>query len=249
MVVTAHMLHHDMGVDAEIADYFANRRPVPQQNLFWKGKHIYLSAGFGTLTIPLVYDLQFKMGLDKTALLNDAHVDLMEAGFDLLSRYENGLMDLPAFLNACKLLLADKVKQQHLVQDLFSFFSNKTPAYFAFYRDHASLARSDMFLFTLADLDVSDEWVAAFLPYWYAVARPILIMDDFVDLEEDRLTGEKENIIIELGNNREAIYRAFEMGMKDLDRLATVNEKLAKHIQLRLEYCMNKKYIRSQLHD
>lgn len=248
MVVTAHMLHHDMGVDEAIADYFANQRPVPQQNLFWKGKHIYLSAGFGTLTIPLVYDLQFKLGLDKAALLNDAHVALMEAGFDLLCRYENGLMDLPGFLDACKLLLTGNVRQQHLVEDLFSFFSNKTPVYFALDRDHASLARSDMFLFTLADLNVSDEWVAAFLPYWYAVARPILIMDDFVDLDEDRLTGESENIIIELGNNREAIYKAFEMGMKDLEQLATVNEKLATNILLRLQHCMNKKYIRAQLH-
>ena len=249
MVVTAHMLHHDMGVDEAIADYFANQRPVPQHNLFWKGKHIYLSAGFGTLTIPLVYDLQLKMGVDKADLLHDAHVALMEAGFDLLSRYENRFIDLPGFLQACKLLLAGKIKQQHLVQDLFSFFSNTSPVYFAFDRNHASLARSDMFLFTLADLNVSDEWVTTFLPYWYAVARPILIMDDFMDLEEDRLTGEKENIIIELGNNPEAIYKAFEMGMDDLHRLATVNEKLAEHIMLRLQQCMNKKYIRAQLPD
>lgn len=249
MVVTAHMLHHDMGVDEEIANYFANQRPVPQQNLFWKGKHIYLSAGFGTLTIPLVYDLQLKMGVDKADLLHDAHVSLMEAGFDLLSRYESGFIDLSAFLHACKLLLSDKIKQQHIVEDLFSFFSGNMPAYFAFDRHHVSLARSDMFLFTLADLNVSDEWVTAFLPYWYAVARPILIMDDFVDLEDDRLSGEKENVIIELGNNREAIYKAFELGMDDLHRLATINAKLEKHIMLRLEQCMNKKYIRAQLCD
>lgn len=249
MVVTAHMLHHDMGVDEEIANYFANQRPVPQQNLFWQGKHIYLSAGFGTLTIPLVYDLQFKMGVDKADLLHDTHVTLMEAGFDLLSRYESGFIDLPGFLQTCKLLLADKVKQQHLAEDLFSFLSGNMPAYFEFDRQHLSLARSDMFLFTLTDLNVSDEWVKVFLPYWYAVARPILIMDDFVDLEDDRLTGEKENIIIELGNNPEAIYKAFELGMDDLHRLATINEKLAKHIMLRLQQCMNKKYIRAQLGD
>ena len=74
-------------------------------------------------------------------------------------------------------------------------------------------------------------------------------MDDFVDLEEDRLSGEKENVIIELGNNREAIHKAFEMGMNDLRMLASINEKLASHIMLRLQHCMNKKYIRAQLDD
>ena len=168
MVVTAHMLHHEMGIDAEIAEYFANHRPVPQQNLFWKGKQIYLSAGFGTLTIPLVFDLQFKMGIEKAHLLNDEHVALMEAGFDLLSRYEKRLIDLPTFLHSCKHLLDGKVRQRHLAEDLLSFFSNKAPVYFSFYRDHASLARSDMFLFALTDLDVSDEWVIAFLRYCQA---------------------------------------------------------------------------------
>ena len=104
-----------------------------------------------------------------------------------------------------------------------------------------------MFLFTLVDLPVSDTWVTEFIPYWYAVARPILIFDDFLDLETDRLSGESENVIIEFGNDRNAIYKAFELGLADITLLANINAKLAGFMRRKLEKCLQLKYIQSQL--
>ncbi|MBX9783047.1 MAG: hypothetical protein K2X48_07125 [Chitinophagaceae bacterium] len=234
MVITSGILQDRWGIDGEIADYFANKRAVPQNNLFWKNKRIYLSAGFGYLTIPLGFDIMFKKGIAKEALLADAHVTLMEEGFDRLKRYEANEISPEEFITQCSILLEGKIKQQKLAADLFSFVSGKTPQYFEFEQNHKALARSDSFLFTLVDLDISDEWVSNFLPYWYSIARPILLLDDFKDLEQDRRTGD-ENTIIELGNNKEAIEKAYSLGVSDLDLLGEINPLLSAQLKLYLK--------------
>jgi len=82
MVITSKKLQENLGVSTKVADFFANERPVPADNLFWKNKRIYISAGFGFLTIPLIYDLVFKLGVSENDLLSHEHVSLMEFGFD-----------------------------------------------------------------------------------------------------------------------------------------------------------------------
>jgi hypothetical protein len=212
-----------------VADYFANLRPVPQDNLFWRNKRIYLSMGFGYLTIPFAFDLMFKCGIPKNVLLQNDHVSLMEAGFDRLRRYESKAYGINQFLKECSSLLEGKIRQEHLASDLFGLFSGNPPRYFQLETKHRALARSDFFLFTLVDLDVTDDWIHSFLPYWYALARPILLLDDFKDLEEDR-QAQDENTIIELGDNREGVQRAHQLGLSDTELLKSKNEKLARFL-------------------
>jgi hypothetical protein len=230
MVVTSRILQDRLGIDATIADYFANKRPVPADNLFWKNKRIYLSVGFGYLTIPFAFDLMYKCGLSEEQLLDDQHVTLMEQGFDRLKRYELKELSLPQFIKECSNLLHQQIRQKHLAEDLIGLFTGNTPRYFQFETIHKALARSDFFLFTLVDLAISDEWVHQFLPYWYALARPILLLDDFKDLAEDRRNND-ENTIIELGNNREGVLAAHQLGLQDTALLAQKNRKLAKHLE------------------
>ena len=246
MVITSNILQSQLGIDGEIADYFANNRPIPKNNLFWGTKRIYISAGFGFLTIPLSLDLMHKLGISKDLLLNDEHVTRMEEGFDKLKRYENKEYTLKQFTHACKQILEGNIKQKHLAADLFNVFSGKQPEYFKFEQTYKSLARSDSFLFTLVDLDITDEWVRKFLPYWYSLARPILLLDDFKDLEEDRRDGD-DNIIIELGNNAEAVDKAFQLGVADLELLAKINPKLSKFINSFLKEALMNEYIRKEL--
>jgi hypothetical protein len=247
MVVTSRMLSSELGIDAEIADYFANKRKVPDNNLFWKNKRIYLSAGFGFLTIPFAFDIMFKAGISKQLLLDDDHITLMENGFDRLKRYESEELSLEEFINECKLLLKEKIKQQKLATDLFNVVLGNSGLNFNFETKNKALARSDSFLFTLVDLELTDKWVADFLPYWYSIARPILLLDDFKDLETDRLKNEQENTIIELGNNAEAIKAAYEIGISDADRLAMLNPKLSKFIHSLLKESLKNNYIQKQI--
>ncbi|WP_407526711.1 hypothetical protein PDL71_05980 [Lacibacter sp. MH-610] len=246
MVITSKILNRDLGIDEEIADFFANKRAVPANNRFWKNKRIYLSAGFGFLTIPIAFDLFFRKGIAKDVLLGDEHVTLMEDGFDRLKRFEILEISGDELIEECKKILSGKVRQQHLAADIFHLLSGKTPEHFQFETKYKALLRSDIFLLTLVDLDITDEWINDFLPYWYAAARPILLLDDFKDLEEDRRLND-ENTIIEMGNDKQAILSAYQLGIDDLNLLAEVNPKLSAFIKKFLEDALNTQYIREQL--
>jgi hypothetical protein len=246
MVITARKLESEMGINSEIAHYFANDRKVPADNLFWNNKRIYISIGFGYLTIPLMFDLIHKSGVPVSMLLQDEHVTLMEKGFDKLKRYENNEITFPEFLTACKLLVQDNIKQPHLAADLFAVFAGRETQYFQFETKHKALARSDSFLFTIVDLELTDEWVHSFLPVWYSLARPILLLDDFKDLIEDR-NNQEENTIIELGDNAKAVTDAYELGMADVETLSKVNPQLAKYMAQFLKEALRYDHIRSML--
>jgi hypothetical protein len=246
MVITARILQDRYGIDEDIARYFANERAVPSNNLFWGTKRIYISAGFGFLTIPFGFDLMYKAGISKEQLLNDEHVTLMEKGFDFLKRYEAGQITISEFVQSCKQLLGGKIKQPHLSADLFAFITGKPAIHFEFETKHKALARSDAFLFTLVDLEVTDEWISRFLPFWYSLARPILLLDDFKDLEDDRRTND-ENTIIELGNDSAAIKTAYELGVKDTELLAQLNSKMGKQMKQLLDEGLQYAHIQQEL--
>ena len=246
MVITSRILQDRLGIDPAIADYFANDRPVPTGNLFWKNKRIYLSVGFGFLTIPFAFDLMYKCGIPKEQLLDDQHVTLMEQGFDRLKRYELNELSLEQFIQECAQLLHQNTRQEHLASDLIGLFMGNAPTFFQFETKHKALARSDFFLFTLVDLAVSDEWVNEFLPYWYALARPILLLDDFKDIEDDRRTKD-ENTILELGDNRKGVLAAHQLGLQDTALLASKNRKLARHFEALLDEALLYPQIRELL--
>lgn len=219
-----------MGINSEIAHYFANVRKVPAENAYWRNKKVYISFGLGFQAIPFMFDLVHKCGISTDILLQEDHITLMEEGFDKVGLYENNEISFGEFLSQCKELLHGRIIQFHLAADLFAVLSNNGTKYFEFETKHKALARSDSFLFTLVDLDLSDEWVKNFLPLWYSLARPILLLDDFKDLEEDR-QKQDENMILELGDDANAVMQAYDFGMRDLTKLATVNPKLAGYIE------------------
>jgi hypothetical protein len=124
--------------------------------------------------------------------------------------------------------------------------TGKPATHFKFETQHKALARSDAFLFTLVDLELTREWINHFLPYWYSMARPILLLDDFKDLEDDRRTND-ENTIIELGNNGAAIKTAYELGVRDSELLAHLNSKLATQMKRFLEEGLQYEHIQREL--
>jgi hypothetical protein len=246
MVITSRKLELEMGINSEIAHYFTNVRKVPSENAYWRNKRVYISFGLGFQAIPFMFDLVHKCGISTDVLLQEDHVTLMETGFDKVGLYENNEISFEEFLSQCKKLLQGKVKQYHLAADLFAVFSGSDTQYFKFETKHKALSRSDSFLFTLVDLDLTDEWVTDFLPLWYSMARPILLLDDFKDLEEDR-HNKDENMILELGDDANAVKLAYDFGMQDLARLAKVNPKLANYIEDIFKKALNMEHIRAML--
>ena len=235
-----------MGINSEIAHYFANVRKVPAENAYWRNKRVYISFGLGFQAIPFMFDLVHKCGISTDILLQEDHITLMEEGFDKVGLYENNEISFGEFLSQCKELLNGRIIQFHLAADLFAVLSNNGTKYFEFETKHKALARSDSFLFTLVDLDLSDEWVKNFLPLWYSLARPILLLDDFKDLEEDRQKQE-ENMILELGDDANAVRQAYDFGMQDLAMLSKVNPKLANYIEDFFKKSLTMEHIRTMI--
>ena len=77
MFISARQLNRAMGVDMNIARFFVDR-PVPQNNSFWKGKLLYIGFGNGYVSIPVYYDLLFRIGIDLKQLLAEEHILFME---------------------------------------------------------------------------------------------------------------------------------------------------------------------------
>lgn len=226
MVITSRILQEKWGIDPEIADYFANERAVPKDNLHWGNRRIYISGGFGFLFIPIVFDLIHKLGIDKKDLLEENHVKLTELILHYSQEYELNQINFNEFINKCKKLVSNKIKQPNFYRSLNSHFSREPLSVFEFETKYKALGRGDSYLFTLVNLKVTDEWIKNFLPYWYGVMRPIFLFDDFRDLEEDKRNGE-ENIIIEMGGNADALTKATEMALFNINVLKEINEKLS----------------------
>lgn len=77
MFISVKQLEEEMGVDPKIGRFFVDRKP-PQDNSFWKGRLLYIAFGNGFLSIPVYYDILYRLGLKLETLLNEEHVLLME---------------------------------------------------------------------------------------------------------------------------------------------------------------------------
>ena len=65
------------GVDMEIGKFLTDRK-VPEDNLYWKNRLLYIIPMPGYLFIPLYMDIQFRLGLPKAELLSEQHLQLLE---------------------------------------------------------------------------------------------------------------------------------------------------------------------------
>lgn len=226
--VTKRKLADEFGVDDEIAAFFADRKP-PVDNLFWKGKYVYLSNSLGYIIIPLLVDVQYRLGVEKSLLLNEKHVRLMEDGFDWMAKYEAKLIMYEAFIGRCKTLFEPAVVNQDFFHDLLSYLNSGNTAHYPLGSPVQALNRADAFFFTLCDTPMDDEVLRRIVKAWSYIKVNALILDDMNDLESDRLEGE-ENSIIELGDDEAAIGRLQAMFDENVKFLAAINARLAQYL-------------------
>ncbi len=78
MFISADFLAIQYGVDDAIAKFFVDRKP-PENNLYWKGKELYLRKEPGWLFIPLIVDLLFRLGIPKQQLLSSKFIELIRS--------------------------------------------------------------------------------------------------------------------------------------------------------------------------
>ena len=239
--VTKRYLAADFGIDYDIATFFADRVP-PADNYFWKGKYVYLSRGLGYIIIPLFFDLQYKLGLEKSILLDEQRVRLMEAGFGIMSRYEAKQISYATYIRDCEALFKPTVVNELFYGDLVLHLKNEMPVNYTLGTAIKALNRADALLFTLCDMAIDAPLLQRIIANWTCINTNALILDDISDLSADEKNGE-ENSIIELGNN-DAAMKTVQLMFDDHQKII---EMINPSLNSYFESCMSfvqKRFIR-----
>jgi hypothetical protein len=225
MVITKHFLSEKLGLDFEIAQFFADRK-VPADNLYWKGKFLYLSFGTGFLFIPFIMDALYKAGVDKQVVLNPERIARMEKSFDVAMQYERKQIPFDEYIQKMSEIFLPHVVHKDLFDDLLRYFKNESTHHYKLGTSVAALDRADAFLFTYTELDIPAELLKTIIRHWYHLAVTHLMLDDFVDLEDDRAKGE-ENALIDLGDNRRSLEKCQAMLEENIEGLKETNPLIA----------------------
>ena len=239
-------LIYNFGVDEEVAAFFVDRK-IPQENSYWEKRLLYVANGTGYLFIPLFFDIQLKMGVNKKTLLSEDYIQLSEHILDSAARYEKNQYDFNTHIQRCKELVYTKTVQHNLFADLDHFFNQaKLIPYKYLGTTNRALNRGDSFLFLLCVLDVPETTLQEIIKGWYALTPSFLLMDDVMDLQEDKQRGE-ENSINEFGEGADAVKKAIEYLKNNFNILKTFNQKLGDFFEQSLEKKLRSAYLRDLL--
>lgn len=235
-------LQNTMGVDADIAAFFVDRN-IPAHNLYWKDRYLYVAKGTGYLFIPLFFDLMYKAGLSKGTILNEEFVKLTENILDSAARHELDMISFDEHVNNCRELLNNKVVNLNLFTDLTQYFSNKALPYNYLGTFSTALNRGDTYLFALCSLNIPLYLTPKIIELWYILIPSFLLMDDIMDLEEDRKKND-ENSINDFGAGNTGVSNAISFLTNKFKKLKDVNSLLGEYFEKSLQRKLNTRYLK-----
>lgn len=229
MFISSNFLAIQYGVDDKIAKFFADREP-PADNLYWKGKLMYLRPEPGWLFIPLIVDLLFKCGIKREQLLSKKFVELMEQVGHISALEETRQINS----NEALQMSIDLVKADHqslgYFNNLVDFMQGGTNNPFVQLSiPFKALHRGDLFLFSLCALDFDDSLQEKLIEYWFALISTLLLLDDADDLLEDKKTGDP-NAFLESGLTKQGIQTIVDLVRKNLKLIALLNRSMSARI-------------------
>jgi hypothetical protein len=222
-------LEQEMGVDKRIGRFFVDRK-IPEQNSFWKGRLLYIAFGNGYLSIPVYYDLLFRIGLPLEMLLEEKHIVFMERLMHYAILQEKNEISVPEELKQIRLLLEGGVQDEEYYHLLNQYLDQEILKPMGpFGMSFSSLNRADAFLYVLCDLPLTKEQWASAIRYWYALHPTYLIMDDIRDYEKDRKNGD-ENVVVELGGGAEGFEKTFDLFRENCSIMKEINPTLSEFL-------------------
>jgi hypothetical protein len=233
MFVSVSYLRDNLGVDETIARFFVDRK-VPEGNAFWRNRLLYVGWGNGFVSIPVYYDLLFRVGVPKEALLAEEHVRLMENVMDYAIKvefreisFEEQLQKIDALFSVSHNKDLKKELLGYLKQDALRPVGRLGLTY-------PALNRADVFLFILCGLPLSADQTAQAIRYWYALHPTYLLMDDMMDYNKDK-EAQEENAILELGEGSAGFAAAFGILESNIETLREINPILSHSLEERME--------------
>ena len=230
MFISANQFEREMGVNKTIGSFFVDRKP-PLNNSFWKGRLLYISFGNGFVSIPVYYDILFRIGIPLETLLNEDHIQFMEQVMHFAILHERKEISHREELDAIRGLLNGRIQHSAYYESLNLYLDQPLLKPMGpFGGPFISLNRADVFLYVLCDLSLNErQWQRA-IHYWYALHPTYLIMDDVRDYTKDREEGE-ENVLIDLGGGTEGFEKAIELYRRNVATLEEINPLLAQFLE------------------
>jgi hypothetical protein len=224
--ISVNQLERDMGVNKTIARFFVDRKP-PSDNSFWKEKLLYIGFGNGYISIPVFYDILFRIGLPIEVLLDEKHILFMERLMHFAILQEKNEIPITEELKCVRALLKGRIKNENYYAALNRYLDQpvlkpKPP----FGLIHPSLNRADVFFYVLCDLPLNEKQWEQAIRYWYALHPSYLIIDDIRDYAKDKEDGE-ENVVVDLGDGPEGFEKTFEMLRNNGETMKEINPQLA----------------------
>ena len=229
MFISATQLNREMGVDMNIARFFVDRDP-PKNNSFWKDRLLYVGFGNGYVSIPVYYDLLFRIGITLDQLLSEDHILLMEQIMHWAILQEREEISTREEMIAIRELLKDRVKDQKYFDALNTYLDQPIlKPMGSFGLKNPALNRADVFLYVLCDLDLTENQRELAIKFWYALHPTYLIIDDLRDYEKDKQDGE-ENVLMEWNDKSTRFHYAMDMVKSNCKILQRVNPVLAEFL-------------------
>lgn len=225
MFLTANTLAIQYGVDDRIAKFFVDREP-PKDNLYWKGKLLYLRPQPGYIFLPLITDLFYRSGVPIDSLLVERFIHLLECIGHYSAQQEFGLITQEAAIESCRRLVATDDRAEPYLTSLLDYFDGKPGGIASMARAFKALHRGDLFLFSLCELQESYDKKLELTGTWFALITTLLLLDDAEDYHDDAEKGQ-ENAFIESGSNQEGFNRIKAMLAANLDQIAALNRTMA----------------------
>jgi hypothetical protein len=230
MYISVKILHNQMGVDETIARFFVDRK-IPDDNIFWKKRLLYISTGNGYISIPVYYDLLFRLGVSKQILLEESHVVLMERIMHFAMQVEYYELSFAEQIKSISHLLEGRIRNQDFYDKLIPYLLQpviKPDGELGMVVP--SLNRADVFLFILCDLSLSKEQTSLAVKYWYPIHTSYLLMDDIYDYKSDKESND-ENAVIQLEEGEEGFDKAFKMVNDNIELLRPINPQLSNYFE------------------
>lgn len=222
------------GVDMEIGKYLIDRK-VPENNLYWKNRLLYIIPMPGYLFIPLYMDIQFRLGLSKKELLSESHLQLIEGIMHSAAKLESRVINFEEHIAECVALVQPVSKNASFLQDLIYYFSGDiNKASVPLGMPFNSLNRADAYLFSLCFFDFDSTLKKKLVSAWYALISYYLIVDDLEDLPSD-FEQQEENAILEAGlteQGAQAIEALIHNSFREMNK---VNPVMANRIDYKIQ--------------
>lgn len=232
MFLTKDDLKLSYGVDLSIGKFYIDR-PVPSENMYWKGRTIYVPGASGYIFMPIYADLLRRSGASVSFLLSENFLQINEEVLHSAAMLEHQKINWQTHVEQAIAAVQPYVKRDELFLALKAYLQLQKPIKETGSRlgtEFASLNRADSYLLTLACIpeDEFDEDKA--IDAWYAMITYFLLMDDLADIKEDLLNGE-ENALVDAGLHAVGVQKIEDMMNNGIEKLNNINPVLANRIE------------------